>query len=130
MQLAAVLVVVVFLLSFENAAAQGPPERVSSDATARVKPTAAEKRCLASRRRVERQREVIEQADARIAKERAARESCKTKRACDSLDRALNASETRQRRHAKQLAQFESEAAKACAAPPGASTPTTAVPPR
>lgn len=124
----AALLVVLLLLSPESAVAQGLPERALSVPTARVKPTAAEKRCLASRRRVERQHEVIAQADARIAKERTARESCKTKRACDSLDRALNASETRHLRHAKQLAQFESEAAKACAAPPDAST--TAAPPR
>ena len=125
----AALLFVWLLLSAESAVAQGTTDRAASVPTVRVKPTAAEKRCLASRRRVERQQEVITQADARIAKERTARQSCKTKRACDSLDRALNASEARHQRHAKQLAQFESEAAKACAAPPDASMSTTAAPP-
>ncbi len=60
---------------------------------------------------------MIAEADARLAKEQKARASCKTKRACESLDRALKASETRQQRHAKQLAQFESETRKACDAP-------------
>lgn len=109
---------VTLLLGSAVALAQGPPAPggASPVSGARAKPTAAEKRCLASRRRVERQLEVIAQADARIAKERIARESCKTRRACENLDRALNASKTRDQRHAKQLAQLESEALKACAA--------------
>jgi hypothetical protein len=107
--------------SSTHADAQGAPASGSSATTgARTKPTAAEKRCLASRRRVERQNEVIAEADARLAKEQKARASCKTKRACESLDRALKASETRQQRHAKQLAQFESETRKACDALPDA----------
>ena len=93
---------------------QGASASVPPETAVRAKPTAAEKRCLASRRRVDRQHEVIAEADARVAKEQKAKASCKTKRACDSLDRALNASQTRHQRHAKQLAQFEGEAQKAC----------------
>jgi hypothetical protein len=126
MQLGALLVIAV-LVSSEGVLAQGAsagaaPPGASSVPNVRAKPTAAEKRCLASRRRVERQNEVIAEADARIAKERTAREGCKTKRACENLDRALNASETRRQRHEKQFAQFESEARKACATPAGATT--------
>jgi len=120
------LLLIAILVSSGDTPAQGaPPTSAASPSSvpaARAKPTAAEKRCLASRRRVERQQEVIAEADTRVAKERKARESCKTKRACESLDRALKASETRQQRHAKQLAQFESEAQKACAPLPDAST--------
>ena len=94
-------------------AAQTPP---ASPATTDARPTSDEKRCKASRRRVERQQEVIAEAQARANREKAARETCKAKRACDSLDRALKASQVRSERHAKQLAQFETEAAKACAA--------------
>lgn len=112
------------VLLLGDALAQGAPATPgageSSVPAARTKPTAAEKRCLASRRRVERQREVIAEADARLAKELKAREACKTKRTCESLDRALKASKTRQQRHEKQLARFESEAQKACATPAGA----------
>jgi hypothetical protein len=122
------LVILSLLISLEDASAEGAPATPamteSTVPTARAKPTAAEKRCLASRRRVERQHEVIAEADARLAKERKARESCKTKRTCDNLDRALKASETRQQRHAKQLEQFESEARKACAPLADAPKPT------
>jgi hypothetical protein len=110
-----VLLLLVLLNSSGDVLAQGAASNEASTSAARAKPTTAEKRCLASRRRVERQHEVIAEADARLAKERKAREACKTKRACENLDRALNASETRQHRHAKQLEQFESEAQKACA---------------
>ena len=96
------------------------PPRSTLAAGDNTKPTTEEKRCKASRRRVERQQEVITEANARIERETAARKACKTKRACDSLDRALNAGQTRSQRHAKQLAQFEAEAAKACA---GVGTP-------
>ena len=117
----AVLLVIALLVPSERVLAQGAPASAVSPGTSSpvvrgAKPTAAQKRCLASKRRVERQNEVIAEADARIVKERKAREGCKTKRACESLDRALNASETRRQRHEKQFAQFESEAQKACAA--------------
>ena len=81
-----------------------------------ARPTSDQKRCKASRRRVERQQEVIAEAQARVDRENAARASCRTKRSCDSLDRALKASQVRSERHAKQLSKFASEAAKACAA--------------
>ena len=120
----ATLLIIALLVFSGDAVAQGTPASTpgasgagaaGSVPAARARPTAAEKRCLASRRRVERQNEVIAEADARVAKERNARDSCKTKRACDSLDRALKASETRHQRHEKQLALFASEAQKACA---------------
>ncbi len=110
------------LVSSAGALAQGAAATtsVAPAAIAREKPTADQKRCLASRRRAERQHEVIAQADARVAREQKAREACKTKRACESLDRALEASHTRQQRHEKQRVQFQSEASKACAHPPQA----------
>ena len=95
------------------ALAQSP---AAASPTTTARPTSDEKRCKASRRRVERQQEVIAEAQARVDREKAARATCKTRRACDSLDRALKASEVRSERHAKQLAQFEAEASKACAA--------------
>jgi hypothetical protein len=111
-----VLLLFALLISSGDVLAQGAASsEASTSAAARAKPTAAEKRCFASRRRVERQHEVIAEADARLAKERKAREACKTKRACENLDRALKASETRQQRHAKQLEQFDGEAQRACA---------------
>jgi hypothetical protein len=105
-----------------NPSAESRASAPANVPAARSKPTAAEKRCLASRRRVERQHEVIAETDARTARERKARESCKTKRVCENLDRALRASETRAQRHAKQLAQFEGEAQKACVSVPNAAT--------
>lgn len=112
-----------FLLCFVAVLAV-PPCAIAQDASpaapaatsAKAKPTSEEKRCTASRRRVDRQNEVIAEANARIEREKAARAACKGKRACDSLDRALAAAQTRSQRFAKQLAQFESEASKACAA--------------
>jgi len=98
------------------------PAPVPAPSTTNAKPTSDEKRCKASRRRVERQQEVIAEAQSRVDREKKARETCKSRRACDSLDRALKASQVRSERHAKQLAQFESEADKACASlkrPPG-----------
>jgi len=92
--------------------------RPDVSATTDARPTSDEKRCKASRRRVERQQEVIAEAQARVEREKAARATCRTKRSCDSLDRALKASQVRSERHAKQLAQFESEAGKACAGAP------------
>ena len=87
----------------------------SSAATAQDRPTAAEKRCLAATRRVDRQKEVIAQAEARTAKERSARDACRTRRQCESLDRALKAAEARRLRYDKQLAHFDAEARSACA---------------
>jgi hypothetical protein len=92
------------------------PAPAAAPATRTAKPTSDEKRCKASRRRVERQQEVIAEAQARVDREKAARDTCKTRRSCDSLDRALKASQVRSERHVKQLAHFESEARKACAA--------------
>jgi len=99
-----------------HALAQVPASPAPAAQAPKAKPTSDEKRCIASRRRVERQQAVIAEADARVERDKASREGCKTKRACDSLDRALKASSTRQQRYGKQLAQFESEASKACAA--------------
>jgi hypothetical protein len=105
------------LLATTTFAADGPaPLGEGGD---RVKPTAAQKRCLAATRRVERQREVITEADARTTRERSARQACRTRRACDSLDRALKAGEARRVRYAKQLAQFEAEASTICASATG-----------
>ena len=83
-----------------------------------TKPTQAEKRCQASRRRVERHQQAIAEADARTARERSARAACKTRRACDRLDRALIAAEARHKRHEKQLSQLDMEAQRACSPPP------------
>lgn len=81
----------------------------------RPKPDAAERRCIASRRRTERAQQVIADADARLARERQARDTCVTKRACGKVDHALKASEARMKRYAQQLAHYESEARDACA---------------
>jgi len=116
--LTATLFVLALIAGAANA--QVTPASDASTTAARERPTAAEKRCIASRRRVERQNEALVQADERDAKERSARDSCKTKRACENLDRALKASEARRQRLAKQLAQFEAEATKACELPPRA----------
>jgi len=96
--------------------ASAQPAPAAAPATTNAKPTSDEKRCKASRRRIERQQEVITEAQARVDREKAARATCKTRRSCDSLDRALKASQVRSERHEKQLAHFESEASKACAA--------------
>lgn len=113
MRLPALLSVVAFAIALPAtaAAAQG-----AGPASPNAKPTNEEKRCKASQRRVERQQEVIAETDARMQAEKRAREACRTKRACDSRDRALNAAQTRHDRYVKQLAQLESEASKACAA--------------
>lgn len=102
--------------------AAADPASPSTAPAARPKPTAVEKRCLASRRRVERQQEATAEAEVRVDKERKAREACKSKRACENLDRALKASEARKQRHEKRLAQFDAEAQKACAGLPGTMT--------
>ncbi|HVE49820.1 MAG TPA: hypothetical protein VNG69_09425, partial [Casimicrobiaceae bacterium] len=101
-----------------GADAQVAPATNASTAAARATVTAAEKRCLASRRRVERQNEALTQAAAREEKEHTARAVCKTKRACENLDRAIKASDVRRERLAKQLAQLEAEATKVCELPP------------
>jgi len=108
--LASLTLVALMLSGQADAAPAATPRATIADS----KPTSEEKRCKASRRRVERQQEVIAEANARIERETAARQSCKTKRACDSLDRALRAGQTRNQRYAKQLAQLEAEAGKAC----------------
>ena len=98
-------------------AADAPPP--GADAGARARPTAAQKRCLAATRRVERQLEVIADAKARTERERRAREACRTRRACDNLDRALKAAQARHARNVKQLEKFESEANAICATATG-----------
>ena len=101
-----------------TAYAQAAPASDAPTTVSRAPVTAAEKRCLASRRRVERQNEALVQAAAREEKERDARAVCKTKRACENLDRAIKASDVRRERLAKQLAQLEAEATKVCKLPP------------
>lgn len=111
-----------------TALAQGAPASGSPAAASGARPTAVEKRCMASRRRVERQNEAIVQADARTEKERTARASCTTKRACENLDRALKASEARKQRLAEQLAVFRAEAEKRCAVVPAQRVSATKTP--
>ena len=109
-------------LTLAIALAQPAPVVAAAPVSTDARPTSDQKRCKASRRRVERQQEVIAEAQARVERDKAARATCKGKRACESLDRALNAARVRSERHAKQLAHFEAEAGKACAGeqrPPG-----------
>lgn len=106
---------VAFLLSATltapQAVAQGPAVTTSG------KPSADEKRCLAAKRRVTRQQEVVADVAARTIRERRVRDTCATKQLCARADRALKASETRKTRYDRQLAQFESEAANLCRMP-------------
>jgi hypothetical protein len=80
-----------------------------------ARPDAAAKRCLAAQRRVERQKQVVRDVEARIARDRQARERCESRRTCVRLDRALKASDARRTRLDKQLAQLVIEADQACA---------------
>ena len=100
-----------------TAQAQVAPATEAPTTASRPRPTAAEKRCIASRRRVERQNEALTQAAAREEKEHDARAVCKTRRACENLDRAIKASDVRRERLAKQLTQLEAEATKVCELP-------------
>ena len=76
------------------------------------------KRCQAGQRRVERAKAVLDEHNARVAKDADARARCTNKRACARLDRALVAHDTRRRTYERQLAQYEADARRLCAAPP------------
>jgi hypothetical protein len=82
-----------------------------------ARPDALGKRCQAAQRRVERQKQVLAELDARLAKDTEARGRCEGKRACDRADRALKAHAARRSRYEHQLAQYEADAARYCAAP-------------
>ena len=79
---------------------------------------AAAKRCHAAQRRVERQQQVIDDLDARIARDRAMRESCE-RRACERLDRSFKSADTRRIHYERQLEQYRRDAASACASSSG-----------
>lgn len=79
------------------------------------RPTAAEKRCAAAERRVERHREGLDALDARLARDEAARAACTRPRACEQLDRTLKSEAARRKRIAAQLAQLQDEARAICA---------------
>ena len=79
-------------------------------------PEATGKRCQAAQRRVERQKQVLSDFEARAAKDREARSRCETKRNCARLDHALVAHDARRTRYHRQLAQYEADAKRLCAA--------------
>jgi len=79
---------------------------------------AATKRCHAAQRRVERQKEVIAAIDGRIARTQSAREQCED-RTCERIDRVLKAHDARRAYQERQLHRYETDAATACAPPPG-----------
>ena len=106
---------VALLLAYPQAPAQAGTADIPP--AVRAKPDADARRCLAATRRVERQRDIVTQTDARIEREQSALASCNAKRSCDRHERALNASGMRQHRHQKQLAQFKAEAEAACTRP-------------
>ena len=81
------------------------------------RPSTEQKRCAAGERRVARHREGLEAIDARLSADRAARNACATPRACKRLDREIKSEEARRTRVARQLAQYEDEARRICAAP-------------
>jgi septal ring factor EnvC (AmiA/AmiB activator) len=87
----------------------------ASGAAPGERPTAEQKRCAAAERRVDRHRESLAQLDARLERQRQAREACASPRACDRVDREIKSEETRRRRIERQLAQFESESEAICA---------------
>jgi hypothetical protein len=99
--------------------AHAQPLEARAAATEVARPDARTKRCQAAQRRVERQKQVIDEVDARIDRERKAREACRTPRQCAGLDRALKASDARKSRHERQLAQYEADANAACASVSG-----------
>lgn len=74
---------------------------------------AAAKRCQAAQRRIDRQQQVIAELDARIARDRQARERCE-RRACQRLDHSLKAGEARRVHYERQLEQYRRDAATLC----------------
>ncbi|HEX6944757.1 MAG TPA: hypothetical protein VF196_01085 [Casimicrobiaceae bacterium] len=95
------------------------------------RPTSAQKRCAAAERRVTRHREGLGAIDTRLIADRAARGTCTSTRACQRLDREIKSEEARHARVARQLAQYEEEQARICAAVPPVPPPApTADPPR
>ena len=76
----------------------------------------AEKRCQAAQRRVERQKTVLADHNARAAKDADARSRCTGKRTCARLDRALVAHDTRRKTYERQLSQYEADARRLCVA--------------
>jgi hypothetical protein len=109
-----VLLLTLALLAGSKADAQQQP----AGTRIATRPDAAAKRCLAARRRVERQKQVTSDVEARIARDSQARERCDSKRSCQRLDRALKASDARRKRYEKQLSQLVVEAHQACAVKP------------
>lgn len=81
-----------------------------------ARPTPEQKRCAAAQRRIERQRQGLAQVDARIERAHTARTACTTARACERLERQLRSEEARRRRIERQLALYETEAERICAA--------------
>jgi hypothetical protein len=72
------------------------------------------KRCQAAQRRVERQKQVLDQHNARASKDADARARCTSKRNCSRLDRALIAHDTRRKTYERQLSQYEADARRLC----------------
>jgi predicted nucleic acid-binding Zn-ribbon protein len=87
------------------------------------RPTSAQKRCAAAERRVTRHREGLGAIDARLIADRAARGTCTTPRTCQRLDREIKSEEARHARIARQLAQYEEEQERICAAAPPTAPP-------
>ena len=87
-------------------------------AQAPAKASAAQetKRCQAAQRRVERQKTVLTDHNARAAKDADARSRCTSKRTCARLDRALVAHDTRRKTYERQLSQYEADARRLCLA--------------
>jgi predicted nucleic acid-binding Zn-ribbon protein len=98
------------------AASAAPTSAVLAASTER--PTSAQKRCAAAERRVVRHREGLGAIDARLIADRVARGTCTSTRACQRLDREIKSEEARHARIARQLAQYEEEQERICAAVP------------
>ena len=84
--------------------------------------SAEQKRCAAAERRVARHREGLGAIDTRLTADRVARGTCTSTRACQRLDREIKSEEARHARIARQLAQYEDEQVRICAAVPPAAT--------
>ena len=108
----------VLLLPFALLAGPGVQAQQALPAATRsaTRPDAAAKRCQAAQRRVERQKQVVSDSEARIARDTQARERCESKRSCVRLDRALKAADVRRKHQEKQLVQLVAEADQYCVA--------------
>ena len=69
----------------------------------------------AAQRRVDRQKQVLADHNARASKDADARARCTGKRSCARLDRVLVAHDTRRKTYERQLFQYEADARRLCA---------------